>query len=52
MTSVSQPHPSGSNGDRQRRRRNVIRTALLLGAVVLVIYLIFIGQGIWSHFTS
>jgi fatty acid desaturase len=38
-------------GNRQRRKA-IIRTALALFAVVLLIYLVFVGQGIWSYFAS
>ena len=38
-------------GNRQRRK-SIIRTALVLFAVVLLIYLVFVGQGIWNYFAS
>ena len=38
--------------DKRQRRKSIIRTAVILFAVVLVIYLVFIGQGIWSYFAS
>jgi uncharacterized membrane protein YccC len=50
MTSMSRHHSEHDNG--HRRRRNIIRTALILAAVVFLIYAIFVGQGIWSYFAS
>jgi cell division septal protein FtsQ len=38
--------------DNRQRRKSIIRTALVLFAVVLLIYLVFVGQGIWSYFAS
>lgn len=36
----------------RKRRRSIIRTALVLAGVVIVIYLLFIGQGFWNYYTS
>jgi len=38
--------------NRSDRRRGVIRTALILAAVVLVIYLTFIGRAVLTYFGS
>ncbi len=38
--------------NRSDRRRSIIRTALILAAVVLVIYLSFIGQAVLTYFGS
>lgn len=47
MTDLKNNEP----GNRPRRKA-VVRTALALFAVVLLIYLAFVGQGIWSYFAS
>jgi len=38
--------------NRSERRRGIIRTALILAAVVLVIYLTFIGRAVITYFGS
>ncbi len=37
---------------KDERRRGVIRTALILGAVVLGIYLFFVGRGVFNYFLT
>jgi small neutral amino acid transporter SnatA (MarC family) len=37
---------------RSERRRGIIRTALILAAVVMVIYLTFIGRAVITYFGS
>jgi hypothetical protein len=38
--------------NRNQRRRGAIRTALILAAVVVSIYLFFIGRAVFSYFGS
>jgi cell division septal protein FtsQ len=47
MSSVKDQEP-----DNRQRRKSIIRTALVLFAVVLLIYLVFVGQGVWNYFAS
>jgi len=47
MPSVNDHEP-----DNRQRRKSIIRTALVLFGVVLLIYLVFVGQGIWNYFAS
>jgi small neutral amino acid transporter SnatA (MarC family) len=37
---------------RSERRRGVIRTALILAAVVMLIYLAFIGRAVLNYFAG
>lgn len=38
--------------NRSDRRRGIIRTALILAAVVLAIYLTFVGRAVFTYFGS
>ena len=37
------------NDDLKRRRKNVIRTALLLGAIAIGIFAAFVGSAVLGH---
>ena len=47
---VMTDHHDGRNRN-EHRRRGVVRTALILGAVVVAIYLAFIGRGVLNYLT-
>ena len=46
------PKANNHKPDNRQRRKSVIRTALVLFAVVLLIYAAFVGQGVWNYFAS
>ena len=35
----------------QERRAGIVRTALILAAIVLIVYLYFVGRAVVSYFT-
>ncbi|MCC5864902.1 MAG: hypothetical protein JJU31_07295 [Wenzhouxiangella sp.] len=43
---------SGKENSRDERRRGVVRTALILAAIVAGIYLFFVGRAVFYYFTS
>lgn len=43
---------AGDSDGKEKQRRSIIRTALVLAGVVLLIYILFIAQGFWGQYAS